>query len=369
MGCGCCWVPGPCEPHVPGWDVGFWLCWTHSALPPAKAPAAASALLHPVLGAAESWCCRKAEGGEGALLWMSWVMSPHLVCALRPGLCPQFRTTGSWGQSSCRHNTEEGGGVDEAKWDAGRPKGYGKNLGKRWSPPRSRNPNCSQSRPSGGSALRVGGGHPGSIAQGLALGCRAAAGAGTPVLGGGCGRRGRAAPREVARCLRGAARPAPRSDRCPAGCRCPGPERGGGRGRSGSAGLRLAECQRRRRRREAGGSGSSEAAAAPAPAPGAAPPGPGKGFGPRVSAVLVPVASGRPCGGARRAGVGRSGSRRGRGTAVSARSRCRESRGGWRGAGARGRHRAGGRGFPGRRRRGHQPVRLRLRVRGAGERR
>lgn len=110
VGCGCCWVPGPCEPHVPGWDVGFWLCWTHSALPPAKAPAAASALLHPVLGAAESWCCRKAEGGEGALLWMSWVMSPHLVCALRPGLCPQFRTTGSWGQSSCRHNTEEGGG-------------------------------------------------------------------------------------------------------------------------------------------------------------------------------------------------------------------------------------------------------------------
>lgn len=73
-------------------------------------------------------------------------------------------------------------------WDAGRPKGYGKNLGKRWSPPRSRNPNCSQSRPFGGSALRVGGGHPGSITQGLALGCRAAAGAGTPVLGGDCGR-------------------------------------------------------------------------------------------------------------------------------------------------------------------------------------
>lgn len=110
VGCGCCWVPGPCEPHVPGWDVGFWLCWTHSALPPEKAPAAASAPLHAVLGAAESWCCRKVEGGEGALLWMSWVMSPHLVCALRPGLCPQFRTTGSWGQSSCRHNTEEGGG-------------------------------------------------------------------------------------------------------------------------------------------------------------------------------------------------------------------------------------------------------------------
>lgn len=330
VGCSCYWVPRA------GLGSGVLAVLVPLCSPPSKGICCCQSPAPSSSAGAPTWCCMRAE--VGALLWMSWVVSPHLACAPKPVLCPQ--DCWSWGQSSCRHNIRGGWrGGRECMQQSGMLGGR-RATRKIWANSGVRrgleSVTAARAAPREALHCELEGGIRGASPRVWRLG----AGRGQR----GCSRgwdprarRGRLGARGPSRSPEGRSLrprcrlPCPCPDRCPAGCRCPGPGRGGGRGRSGSAGLELAECQRRRR--EAGGSSSSEEAAASAPAPGAASPGPGKGCGSRVSAVLVPVVSGHPSGCARRTELGRSGSRRVRGTAVSAGSRGPEGEQRRRGAG------------------------------------
>lgn len=163
------------------------------------------------------------------------------------------------------------------KWDAGRPKGYQKNLGKRWSPSRSRIRNCSPSCSPGSSALRIGGGHSGSITQGLALGCRAWAaglqsGLGPPCSAGAAGGAG-AEPLSGRSLAASAVPPAlPVSRPLPRGVPLPGAGPGRGPGaerlrRAGAGGVSEAAAgggrQQQLRRSSGIGTGSRHSLAGP----------------------------------------------------------------------------------------------------------